>query len=714
MQQYKHSRRPTVGVLAGWEAYGNANLVNYLDPLLHGIRAAAVDRKCNLLLSCGAGPPGTQAGSVHPAWPVPSPETDFVPVGPWNTDGLIVVNPLVSEARAGYVLDLLAARYPVVFVGAALGGPAIAIDNEGGIRQAVAHLVEHGHRGLAFIAGNPEDRHGDTEERLQAYRAAVEEHGLAFNPALVVYGFHIVDGGQLAMRQLLATRLPFTAVLASSDECAIGALMELKDAGLRVPQDMAVVGFDDEPEAMLQTPPLTTVHSPTFERGYRALELLLATIEGRNQEAEIVKVATRLTVRQSCGCLPDQGASTRFRALLPPELRAGGGLVTSWLGRALAEAVLAETRRLSSDEVHTLGRRLAQAFIAGLEQEEPAGFMATLAEILRRVEEAGEDAHAWQRALLTLQGELPALLEAVGRPATYRPAGEMLYLADAAISRAGQHQYLQYVFDQKWLADRMAVLTYQLLAALDEKQVFAALAEHLPEMGIRYAGVAFFEPAGDDPVAWSVLRTIPNLAATSIRFPSRAFPPRELPAGEPFHLALLPLVIEGESVGFAAFEATKLELYGVIVQQLAVAFKSAWLYREAAGGQTLAEEAALAHIAQALARRRQLGSDRQRLVRKAMAYIHEHYPGPITRADIARYVGTSDDHLTRCFRQEMGLTPMVYLNRYRVKQAKALLAAGGRSVTEVAMAVGFSDSGYFSQVFRREVGMSPSAYKHSF
>jgi len=119
----------------------------------------------------------------------------------------------------------------------------------------------------------------------------------------------------------------------------------------------------------------------------------------------------------------------------------------------------------------------------------------------------------------------------------------------------------------------------------------------------------------------------------------------------------------------------------------------------------------LAHVEGALARTGRLGSEAQRLVRKGMAYIHEHYTEPVTREDVARHVSVSEDYLTRCFRQEMGVTPMAYLNRYRVKQARALLAAGEKNVTQVAFAVGFSDSNYFSRVFRQEVGMSPSAYR---
>lgn len=119
------------------------------------------------------------------------------------------------------------------------------------------------------------------------------------------------------------------------------------------------------------------------------------------------------------------------------------------------------------------------------------------------------------------------------------------------------------------------------------------------------------------------------------------------------------------------------------------------------------------HIGAVLERRRRLSQEAQRLVRKAMLFIHENYTQPITRSDIARYVNISEDYLTFCFRQELGTTPIKYLQRYRIHQAKKLLKETELSVTEIAMRVGFSDSGYFSRIFHRETGRSPEAFRRA-
>jgi AraC-like DNA-binding protein len=121
----------------------------------------------------------------------------------------------------------------------------------------------------------------------------------------------------------------------------------------------------------------------------------------------------------------------------------------------------------------------------------------------------------------------------------------------------------------------------------------------------------------------------------------------------------------------------------------------------------------VAHINSALQHRHRLSHEAQRLVRKAMAFIHEHYADPISRRDIAQHVSIAEDYLTFCFRQELGTTPIKYLQRYRVNRAKGLLKESENSITEIARMVGFSDSGYFSRVFHRETGMSPEAFRRN-
>ena len=119
------------------------------------------------------------------------------------------------------------------------------------------------------------------------------------------------------------------------------------------------------------------------------------------------------------------------------------------------------------------------------------------------------------------------------------------------------------------------------------------------------------------------------------------------------------------------------------------------------------------HLENALAQKRKAGSEAHRIALKAMAYIHANYADQISRSDLAAHVGLSERHFNRCFQQAIGMTPITYVNRYRVKRAKELLDAGDRGITKIAVEVGFSSGSYFTRVFRKEVGVSPRAYSRS-
>jgi signal transduction histidine kinase/DNA-binding LacI/PurR family transcriptional regulator/AraC-like DNA-binding protein len=119
----------------------------------------------------------------------------------------------------------------------------------------------------------------------------------------------------------------------------------------------------------------------------------------------------------------------------------------------------------------------------------------------------------------------------------------------------------------------------------------------------------------------------------------------------------------------------------------------------------------LQHVETALHHNKRLGSPGKRIVRRAQVYIQEHLAEDFTRAGLAKYLGVSERYLTRCFHDEMGITPISYLNRLRIKQAKRLLDSGECSITEAAIRVGFTDSSYFGRVFKQEVGVSPSRYQ---
>src|SRR5262245_50097561 len=236
------NQRFTIGVFGNRHVYEGTTIVRYEQILLRGIRAAAHTYGCNLLLACGVGP-DTAPVERLPAWPGCLSHSNFVPVGSWNTSGLIAIPPF-TDVQQHALQELLPDGHPIVFTDPQEHYPSVGPANDSGIEQAFAHLIAHGHRRIAFIAA-AEHGDGDGAERLAAYRAAMAAYNLPFDSALVGYGDHSAHESYYALRHMLDTGANFTAVLASNDESAIGVLRALSEAGWRVPQDVAVIGFDD-------------------------------------------------------------------------------------------------------------------------------------------------------------------------------------------------------------------------------------------------------------------------------------------------------------------------------------------------------------------------------------------------------------------------------------------------------------------------------------
>ncbi len=583
--------RPTIGVLAGWEFYWVTTSISYLHLVFRGICLAAHDLGCNVLLGCGMEPLAVENYVRRPAWPVPSLESQFVPIGPWNTDGLIVVNPLMSAERSRYMQEVIASGHPVMFVGSGERGSTVVADNEGGIQEAMQHLVQHGHRRIAFIAGSTNDLEGDTGARLRAYRSALRVHGLPNLPQLSAYGQYTFEGGAAAMRRIMDTGTGFTAVLVSNDDSALGAIQALKAAGRRVPDDVAVIGFDDRPVSALCEPPLSSVHIPLFQMGYRAVEALVRRIEGNAVPVEEIRVATRLVVRESCGCGPRHAP---VGVAVPPARKRYAldlAAYQSQLAQTIASSILSEAQNPDSVEVQTLCQNLVETFIASVERNDPSIFVPTLDRI-RQSTCCGDDTYIWHSALSILHSEFPNLLTIWPNPAAGELAHDFLDHARVLLAADMRRQHGLYIAEQEAITNSVGSLAAQMLTALDERQVFQILARHLPGMGIRTAWVAQIEPEGADALAWSVVHAATSPDIPSLRIRSREFPPAEwLSPEQPFSLALLPLIGPSHVVGFAAFDTEQLDLCGTISQQVAAALNAAQLHREATEGRRLAEEA---------------------------------------------------------------------------------------------------------------------------
>ena len=214
------------------------------------------------------------------------------------TDGALVVLP---EQTTEELEQAMCERCPFVVVDPLLplGDriPTVSVAHTSGVEQAMRHLLMLGHRRIAAITGPPEWL--ATEARRAAYRAALTAAGIRPDPALEVASDFQVGPAVQAAGTLLDLPEPPTAIFAFNDSIAIGALRAARDRGLRIPEDLSVVGFDDIEPAILVTPTLTTVRQPLSEMGRTAVNVLVRLLERRASETPHIELATRLVVRES-------------------------------------------------------------------------------------------------------------------------------------------------------------------------------------------------------------------------------------------------------------------------------------------------------------------------------------------------------------------------------------------------------------------------------
>ena len=220
-----------------------------------------------------------------------------------TTDGAIV---LLPEESTEELLRLRDQGFPFVVADPrqALGDdvPVVSAAHLAGARAATDHLIALGHRRIGLITGT--EGWVSTEERIHGYRTALAAAGLPFDPALLAGGDFTTGTGHRAGRRLLEADDPPTALFASNDNLALGAMQAALERGLRIPADISIVGFDDTEVARSVFPRLTTVRQPLAELGRTAVSLLNRLIDGQRVEALRVELGTRLVVRESTGPAP--------------------------------------------------------------------------------------------------------------------------------------------------------------------------------------------------------------------------------------------------------------------------------------------------------------------------------------------------------------------------------------------------------------------------
>lgn len=564
--------RPTLGFLVDWLEE------DYQQAVLGGIVDTAVQRDCNLL--CFAG------GALRSPnrWGL---ERNFIfdLAGPDTVDALMVMAGSVGHAVGAEGIREFCEKYrPLPMCSIALevpNVPSVLVDNARGMHDAILHLImHHGFRRIGFIRG-PETN-DEAQRRFGVYREVLEQHSIAFDPDLVITGDFMRASGAAAAQRLCAARpLALDAILAASDMMALGALDALAELGIRVPEDVAVVGFDDVVEARFASPPLTTVRQPLYEQGARATQSALEQLRGASSPLRAT-LLTELVLRRSCGCF-SQSAMAYQDSLVPLERLPAMHTVEQV--RPLALSAMQHAARGLRVTGYDWNAKLFDALASDLDGTDSSRFLAQLEDLLHIDIAKGSDASAWHDVITALRGQLLPCLS-VQQPAR-SIAENVLQHARLLVTSVVERLQVKHRLEAEQWVRVLSDTNEAVITTFDTNALTRSVIDQLPRLGIQSCYLALFEPESGEQLARLMLAydaTQPQPVTCSTEaFPvKRLLPPGLFPLERRVSFIVEPLFFRQQRLGYALFEMGPRQgiVYEALRDQISAALKGAMLVQE--------------------------------------------------------------------------------------------------------------------------------------
>ncbi|MEM7151741.1 MAG: diguanylate cyclase [Myxococcota bacterium] len=546
----------------------------YQSSVLRGAAAAAREQ--------GAGLRCFAAGVLRSPLPASSGRNVLLDlVGPDSVDGLIVMTGALANAVGTKALGEFLERYrPMPICSVAVELPDafnVLVDNEGGMREAMRHLVHDcGRRRVAFVRGPVVN--AEAERRYRAYLDAVGRLGLAIDPTLVVRGDFTRASGAAAVAELLDGGAKPDAIAVADDLMAIGVLDALLARGIAVPEEIAVVGFNDIEESRFCEIPLTTVRQPLYEQGKRAALSLLASLRGDRTSGRVV-LATELVKRRSSGLRHGNNGNANL----------GRKASDTGFAEALAarrDAALEEMQHALVTPMRSAGDGWAPRLLDSLTSELGGGhrgqFTRTVREVVSHALRVRTDGSSLQDVISILRRET---LSCIGAAQSDRLRVEDLCeearIAIAElVEHAQAHQRLQV---QAW-ARSLGQTIAALINTFDVVSLVEAVAEQFPRLGIRSCYLSLYV---DGPAQAEMVLALdakrPSLRVQGRpRFETKKLAPPGVLGVQPRCFVVQNLFFGDEQLGLAMFEFGPREgvIYEALRDQISAALKGALLVQE--------------------------------------------------------------------------------------------------------------------------------------
>ncbi|MFZ6029727.1 MAG: ATP-binding protein, partial [Chloroflexota bacterium] len=489
-------------------------------------------------------------------------------------DGLIVWKAgLVMMLGETEIVDFLQ-QYPLPLVtleGSISGTPCVSYENYQGMRTAVDHLVDvHGYQRIGFLGMY--EHHKGFQERYRGYIDAMRDHGLPVDLRLARPWFDPQDlNGARIAEPLLdryldeAAAAGVQAIIGIADDIANQVFQRLQQRGIQVPEEVAVVGFDNFTESAVQTPPLTCVMPSWYEFGQLAAETLLGMLAGKPAPEELLTPSS-LKIRQSCGC---QDAHVRL----------AGKTQAAAVGREEAITRMCQAGQDNRRHAREAMGRLLESFQAEIDRQMDGNFLKTLEQTLQQVIYAGSDLGNWHDVISVLRECSPPTSE---NAAAYE---RLLQQAQVAVGRASERAQAARRFQATQQENRLRTASQRLITALDVAKLVDVLAEELPGLGIPACYLSLFE----DNISYTFPNPAPEWARLVLAYDERGHAPIEAggrrfraqrlvpddlwPPDKNVNFVVKALFVQEEPLGFIVFDGGARD--GTLLEALRVQISSA-------------------------------------------------------------------------------------------------------------------------------------------
>ena len=483
-------------------------------------------------------------------------------IKPGKFDGIILSADMGHGPSAEDVKNFCLSFTPMPIVSFSVpveGVSAIMADNDGGMRSVIRHLIEeHGYKRIAFLRGP----HGqlEAEQRFNAYMAELKAHDIRFDEHLVLEGDNSTESGRAAVRTLLDERgsIQVQAIAASNDYMAFGILEQLQQRGVRVPDQIAITGFDDVSDAQSMSVPLTTVHQSFYQAGQLVFNTLQKRMEGE-KVGELSTLPSDLIVRWSCGCLPE---SIKKAAALPKEVAQTARLENKREAaiRALFGAAgISETDPARDQYVDVFGRTW-NVFLACLRTSDPSdaflNMIQTTMEVLQR---NGYGFNVWHNVLSTFR---KYALSGISSNTTMLQAENLFQQARILVGELSQRAQAYRRMQSEQKEERLNNFSFSMAPAMSLEEIGDAISKHFPLLGLQRWYVMFYS---DVSTPGSISSPPPESYRLLLQYDEKKFHiPREktslgtgrltprgkTPEGRRYDAVVMPLALASNRFGF--------------------------------------------------------------------------------------------------------------------------------------------------------------------